>query len=693
MRERLRKACRWPLAALLLAALVLTMLAYQFDTAHTVDVGDYYDRVYVSGFHDREPAPDGESFRWSTAGATVTFPGVGVGGRRLSIRMHGWRPEGWAAPEVRVSVNDHYLGSAAAGNTWQEYLFWVPPQAADGGTLRVTLQTDPFSPAESGLGSDPRMLGVAVTRVRLLPPGGGGIAPAWPAWGQVGLALLFVALLYLGLAAVGLAPRWAALVGGAAAALLAFALAWHRLWTTIYTPRLALVAGLGLLLVLLSDRLLRRFLAWGRIEAAEREVRLLLAILLVGFLLKAGGLLYPYSIAWDLKLQLQWSSWIWDGRLAELYGTRSPLQERTMPPEWQKRPLIPYSPYYHITAASFFLLPWRPYDTANVLNVLLDVTKPLMLYFIARRLGLGRRAGMGAALLCALFPATFLLLAWGNAPTMAGLWWTFAAITYFVGAWDRLRRPRAWIGLVFFLLGALLFYTVFAVFTAIFFGILLVGLARQRLVGRPAGPTALALAAAIALSLLLYYGQFIGPLLTQTLPTLLEAARQGGTGLGTAPVSWSEYLQSNLERFSGLNYGLLLPILLALGSLLTGWRHAASPAAPSPLRRWLLGAWFGTALLFFLVGFRVDMVDKEVWFAMPAVALGAAVTLDWFWKRWRTGRALALLVYLFLAAAALLSWIGRLATIRQDWIAADAKVVGEVIGPLLATAWRIISRA
>lgn len=686
MLERLRQALRSRMfAVLLLVALGLVALAYQFDTAHTVDVGDYYDRVYVSGFHDREPAPDGESFRWSTAGATVSFPDVGARGRWLSIRMHGWRPAGRPAAEVRVSVNDHYLGSVAAGNAWQEYLFWVPPQAGDGGTLRVTLQTDPFSPAESGLGSDPRMLGVAVTQVRLLPPGGDGIAPGWPAWGQLGLVLLSAALLYLGLAAVGLAPRWAALAGGVAAALLAWALAWHRLWTTIYTPRLAIVAGLGLLLTLLADRLLRRLLAWGRIAATEREVRLLLAILLVGFILKAGGLLYPYSIAWDLKLQLQWSSWIWDGRLAELYGTRSPLQERTMPPEWQKRPLIPYSPYYHITAASFFLLPWRPYDTANVLNVLLDGTKPLMLYFIARRLGLGRRVGLGAALLYALFPATFLLLAWGNAPTMAGLWWIMAATTYFVGTWDRLRRPRTWLGLVFFILGALLFYTVFAVFTAIFFGILLVGLARQRrrLPGRPAGPAALALATAIALALLIYYGQFVGPLLTQTIPTLLEAARQGGAGLGTTPVSWPEYLRANLERLGGLNYGLLLPILLALGSLATGWRHAESPSAPRSLRRWLLGAWFGTTLLFFIVGFRVDMVDKEIWFAMPAIALCGAVTLEWFRRRGRTGRAFALLIYLFLAAAALLSWIGRLATIRQDWVAADARVVGEFLRSLL----------
>jgi hypothetical protein len=685
-----RALLSWFFAAVLLVTLLAVTLAYQFDTAHTVDVGDYYDRVYVQGFHEREISSEQEGFRWSEAEATVLFPGVGARDRWLSLRLHGYRPDG-QAPSLRISVNGHLLARTTAGSFWQEYLLWVPAQASSDGTLRVTLEAETFLPQ-----SDARELGVAVSRVALLPPQGGGFSPGWPAWDQLGWALLFAAALYLSLVAVGL-PRWAAaLAAGLANVPLAWALALQRLWTTIYTSRLAILALLGLLFVLIFKWLFRRILAWGKVSVGGKELRLLLAIFLVGFLLKAGGLLYPYSVAVDLKLQLQWSSWILNGRLPELYGTNSPLNEKTMPVEWgEEKPLIPYSPFYHMTAATFFFLPWRPYDTANVLSVLLDTTRPFLLYFLARRLGLSSRTGLWAALLYAAFPATFLLHAWGNTPTTTGLWWMFAALCYLVGAWERLRHPRTWAGLVFFFLGAMLYYTVMAAFTVIFVGILLLALVgnRRRLRVHSAGPVALALLAALGLSLAIYYGQYIGPVVRETIPQVVESLQRGGQGLGTVPVPWPEYIRSNLTRLAGLNYGLLLPLGLALASLFTGWRRAEWDPQPRSLRRSLLIAWFGTALLFFVIGFRVDLVDKEIWFAMPAVALCAAVALEGFWQKGTAGRLLALVTSIYLAAAALISWFGRLATVRQDWLASDAPIVGQRLLQWGIQALRLLLRA
>ncbi len=668
-----------PLGAVLLVTLLAVVLAYQFDSAHAIDVGGDYDRVYLEGFHEREPkpgtagSPGQEDYRWSKAESTVLFPGVGARDRWLSLRLHGVRPGDSPAP-LRVLVNGRLLAQTTAGRTFQEYLLWVPAVAGSDGTVRVTIETTAFLPL-----GDARDLGLAVSYVALLPPHG-GFSPGWPAWDQLGWALLFAAALYLSLAAAGL-PRWAAaLAAGLAIVPLAWALALQRLWTTIYNSRLAVLALLGLLLVLVFKWLFRRILAWGRVSVGAKELRLLLLIFLVGFLLKAGGLLYPYSVAWDLKLQLEWSSWILDGRLPELYGTNSPLNEKTMPVEWgEEKPLIPYSPFYHMTAATFFFLPWRPYDTANVLSVLLDVTKPFLLFFLARRLGLSSRAGLWAALLYAAFPATFLLHAWGNTPTQAGLWWCFAATCYLVGAWERLKHPRTWAGLVFFLLGALLYYTVTAVFLGVFVLLLLAALAwhRRRLAARSAGPLALAFLAALGLALAIYYGQYIGPIVRETIPRVIETAGQGGAGLGVVPVSWPEYIRANLTRLAGPNYGLLLPIGLALASLLTGWRRAEWDTGPRALRRSLLLAWFGTALLMFLAGFRVDLVDKEIWFAMPAVALCAAVALEGFWQQGPAGRVLAGATSVYLAAAALLSWFSRLATVRQEWLASDAVIVGQ----------------
>ncbi len=46
--------------------------------------------------------------------------------------------------------------------------------------------------------------------------------------------------------------------------------------------------------------------------------------------------------------------WILQGQLPTLYGVNSPLNESTMPTaEWgANRPVIPYSPWYHIFATS-----------------------------------------------------------------------------------------------------------------------------------------------------------------------------------------------------------------------------------------------------------------------------------------------------------------------------------------------------
>lgn len=690
MKAVLRPFLGWHFPLVLLVTLFGVSMAYQFDTRHAIDVGEYYDRVYLSGFHEREPPaevmlpPGGERYRWSEAQAEIVFPGVGARDRLLSLRLHGWRPEGLPGPEVQVFLNGRLLGRFVAGLTWQEYRFSVPAEAVGAGTLRVGLEVAAFVPAEVGLGSDPRSLGLAVSQVELLPTGNPG--PAWPAWDQVGWCVLAVAACYLALAATGLRPRWAALAAGLAVGPLSFFLARYRLWTTIFTQRLAILAGLGLLLVLLCPWLFRRILRWGRVRATEREMHLLLVIFLLGFLLKAGGLLYPYSVAWDLKLQLHWSSWILDGRLGQVYGPASPLNELTMPQEWGEKgekPLLPYSPFYHMTAALFFFLPWRPYDTANIVSVFLDTTRPFLLYFLALRLGLGRRAGLWAALLYAAFPATFLLHAWGNTPTTTGLWWCFAATCYMVGAWERLRHPRTWSGLVLFLLGALLFYTATAAMMGVFVLLLLLGLApsARHLPGRPLGAVLLALVTAVGLALALYYGQFLVPLVTQTVPKVVEALRHGGVGLGTVPVSWPEYLRAHLDRLGRLRDGrvLLAPLALALIGLGGGGLSQQGPEERWRLRRWVLLACFGTALLFFLIGFRVDLVDKEIWFALPAIALCAGAALECFWRRGPAGRALGVGLLCFLVFAALYLWFFRLSTIRQEWGTSDARIVGAIL--------------
>jgi hypothetical protein len=397
----------------------------------------------------------------------------------------------------------------------------------------------------------------------------------------------------------------------------------------------------------------------------------------------------------DLLWHLEKSQRITEGRLGELYQPGA-FSESVMPVEWgEDKPMIPYSPFYHITATAFFYLPWAPYHTANVISVLLDTTKPFLIYFLALRLGLSRRVGLLAGLLYALLPATFLLHSWGNVPTQTGLWWTLASTCYIVGAWDRLGRWRTWAGLTLFLLGTMLYYTVMAAFMVVFVGILLAGLGLNGLRWRNRSPKPLALrplvsillaqVAAIGLSVAIYYGQYIRPIIEVTIPHFKQALGQGGAGLGKEPVPWSEYLGKHMIRLSSLRYGLIWPMLLALGGLVIGWRHLRRP-----LLRWILLAWYGTAFVFLLAGFYVDMVDKELWFAMPALALCGAIALEWLWRRWPAGRALTVVTYLFLAAASLQTWVFRLSTVVQDWFASDARIIGERVVQVVALLWRSI---
>ncbi len=661
----------WPFLGLFFATLLAVTAAYQFDTTHEIGVGGYYDRVYVQGFHQREAlTSEGETeFRWSTGRAGLIFAGVGARGRVLVLRLHGTRPAGFPPPEVRLSACGHLLAQMPAGPAWQEYRLWLSASTCADGTVRIELETDTFIPAHAGSGSDVRELGVAVERAALLPAQS-PLSPGGPAWDQWGWSLLLTLSLYLGLLWLGWKPSRAALAAVLPLLPLAWGLAAHRLWTTIYTSRLATVGLLGLFLLPLMGMLFRHVLAWGKVSIGEKSFRFLLAVFWMGFLLKAGGLFYPFSVAIDLRWHLQRAAEIVDGRLAELYRPGA-FSESVMPEEWgAEKPLIPYSPFYHLTAALFFFLPWRPYDTANVLSVLLDLSRPFLLYFLARRLGLDERSGVWAGLLYAILPVTFLLHSWGNTPTTTGLWWTLAATCYLVGAWERLRHIRTWAGLVFFLLGALLYYTVAATFLIVFLGILLAGLALGRARrSEPLGAVALALLAAVGLATAIYYGQYIGPIAERTIPRLIESLRQGGVGLGVRPVTWSEYLLQHLVRLSGLAYSLIGPLVLALGSTLVHWPEGEI----RPLRRWVLLAWFGTSLLFFLIGFRVDMVDKEIWFVLPAVALCAAVVLERLWRRSGASRLLVIGFLLFLVVASLYTWVFRLSTVTQDWTARDAQ--------------------
>jgi hypothetical protein len=410
-------------------------------------------------------------------------------------------------------------------------------------------------------------------------------------------------------------------------------------------------------------------LAWAfRRAGVPLSTRMLHGLLLVffaGYWIKAGGMLYPYFVGIDVAWHMERVQWIIDGRLPLLYGTNSPLNESTMPEaEWgANRPVIPYSPWFHMFATVFALSPLSMVLTANMVHALLDTSRVLLIALLGRKADLNEREAFLAALLFAITPMTFLLLSWGNLPTASGMWWALFGTVYLVTAYSRLDRLWPFLGLVALLTVTFLIYTVTGVFVGLFMVLLTAGLwlRTPRTERRPVVALGLATLAAAGLATLIYYGQYIPPIIERTLPYFTRTAVPGSGATGVSYDPFGLYLEKYLWRMAyvgerGGGYGLLLTLPLGL----LGWYWIRGR-----LIRTMLAAWLVVALLFLVAGARVSMVDKHLFFIVPALALGAGALFGRLWHYGRAGRLTVALCYLFTAAAALNLWIYRIVSVRQ----------------------------
>ncbi len=156
-------------------------------------------------------------------------------------------------------------------------------------------------------------------------------------------------------------------------------------------------------------------------------------------------MLYPYFIGIDVSWHMNKVLQILNGQLSLFYGTNSPLNESTMPEaEWgANRPVIPYSPWFHMFAVLFTYVPLPLVLTANLFHTLIDCSRALLIGLLGRKLGLSERQSLFASLLYAVTPVTFLLLSWGNVPTAFGMWWTLVSTSVYRGGLQAARPARA----------------------------------------------------------------------------------------------------------------------------------------------------------------------------------------------------------------------------------------------------------
>ena len=594
------------------------------------------------------------TYRWSSDRGTVTFPALGRGAWRVELAAVVAHPDGKPVG-ARLLANGVPLATLPDYADLRRLAVLVPAQVVGDGDLTLTIAAEPYR--------DPRPLGVLIQRIALTPVASPGLNTALPPW-SVALPALVVMLGMYGALRWLSVPAWAAAGAGLmVAGLGAWALAAYRYPMAFYLQPLAGLAIFSALLLpalsWLADWLFRRV----GVPLAPWLRRVLLLIFLVGFWLKGGGLLFPYMRAIDISWHMDRVRWILDGNWAAMYRPGA-FSESVMPVnEWgANRPVIPYSPFFHLFATLFAIFPWPLETSANLFSALLDTSRVFLIALLARKSGLSERVALLAALLYAVTPFTFLLHSWGNVPTTFGIWWTLVATVVIVALYQRLERRRPFVLLTVVTLACMLFYTVMAVFHVWFVLCVLavVWLLGGRVDRRPLRALGLATGLAILLSIAIYYGQYIPGMIERTLPYMATVFTAGPQSVGVERPPFGEYLLSYIPHLDYhfwpgdyLYYGIAIPLVFALPGLAALWKR--------PLLWATVAAWFVVALTFLLAGYRISMVDKQIFYVFPAVCLCWAVYADRYWQRGRWGRALIVVLYAFTLVSALDLWVVRIA--------------------------------
>jgi len=616
------------------------------------------------------------TYRWTSGNSTIGLPGLGRGDWIVTLKAALQHPDG-SPLDATITANGTPIARLPDSGPRQISLF-VPAELVPDGNLTLGINANTFK--------DPRELGVLLYEVSVAPAGPRAIVPPLL---YLGYALVVALCIYFCLLRLVRRPLLAALAALVLVLGGAWALAAARYPTAFMLPRLAGLAIWSVVLLLALERLLTWAFAKAGAPLSDWLLRALLLVFFAGYWIKAGGMLYPYFVGIDMRLQMAWARRIFSGEFSLFYGTNNPMNERTMPTaEWgPNRPVIPYSPWFHIFAGSFMLLPLPMVLVGHMFSALVDTSRVFLIGLLARKSGFSERETLFASLLYAVTPATFLLHSWGNLPTTFGIWWTLVTTVFIVTGYRRLDQRWPFVALTLLLTITMLIYTVMAVFMVVFLVLLLPVLwlieSTQRHKGprndmnqatrtpsrafvdpdpgsrRPVVALALALLAAGLLSTLIYYGQYIPLIIQRTLPYFSGGVPGQQAGIQNHQ-PFLAYLADYVPRLGytarPVIFGLWIPLVLALVGLLR-LRHRRVLA--------LMLSWVAVTVLFTIAGSRISMVDKQVFYFMPAMMLLAAPVLNWLWERGIIGRLVVASTYLFTFAVALNLWIERIANVRQ----------------------------
>lgn len=610
-----------------LAAVVLFLAAQAPWSYHFVagkERGHHSDLPFLQGFRPPEVDDAGQRWRWSNQEAWIEIPGIGnrtvIFGMNIVSHRANRQPD---APPTQLTIQtgttppfDITLRRESA-----RYLLLIPPEMLERGRMRMHLATEGWdAPGDRRTG-----LGVAIGEAVAIRQTQyqGMIIPEvalWIAW-SVWLFPLWWALRIL-----AFSQRPAMML------LLPLAIV-VPLLSLLDAPRMGFGNGWVLQIALMSvvsacvcmwliPSLLQR---WD-VMPPPHLLRWLLLLIVVSFVLKYGGRLYPDSMPGDLQLHI--NRYLKTVMHGQIY---IPAQHRGLP--------FPFPNGLYLTLAPFELLGPSIRFWLQFMSGIFEATTVLLLFVLVARVSGQMGWGVVAGGIYALTAGGFMNNWFLFATQIAAQWFTVLLIVLVLWHWPRYESWQVGVGLVLVMCQVFLGH-IGQFLNGGLVGVLLLALLwwRHTATHERAGVWSLFwIGMAASLFVILFYYSAFSELIREQ---VVGIATQGMNEVtGREPIPRAVSLHVLWEGGFITHFGLFPVLLAAVGVVVLTWDHRHNRSLLLPLL-WLTFVVSGTqALLPFLT--LNSITTRWLMFASWAIAVAGGYGLRSLWRRGRIARIIS----------------------------------------------------
>jgi 4-amino-4-deoxy-L-arabinose transferase-like glycosyltransferase len=249
------------LLILLILALLAGTLAYQAPVTVAIPIGWLGDRFFLTA-SEGQAASDSQSFygdeitdhartgrsRWTHAGASLWFPGIGPGDLELMLRIQGWPANtlrrDLAQPEISLFAGGAPIGRFQPTSEWADYTFTIPASSRASDDLAIVLASSAvFTGTETFSDPRPKAVRMEFATIHTINNNDAFVRPALL---PLSALALNGALWLLTLLAITRRPNLSFTLTIMLVALLAIAIALVRSWAVAILPWLIPIGVAGL---------------------------------------------------------------------------------------------------------------------------------------------------------------------------------------------------------------------------------------------------------------------------------------------------------------------------------------------------------------------------------------------------------------------------------------------------------------